>query len=436
MAASIQARSPRHQAPAQQRMAHRIALAWVLAKVLVISIWVAIAPSVQGDVIYYARQIHKLLIEGPQVALIEYPTPMLWVLRLPYFLSGGRELGYALAFIALLIGVDGAYTWALWRRSRDIPGPPVAVFWWLGFTFLLGPTAYLRFDLLPAVMAGMALLLLARSGKPGIAGAVVALGASFKLWPALLFAALLGRRGNRRRATIGFVASGIGLVLASLAYAGWTRLISPLTWQSDRGLQVESVWATGPMLQRLWRWDIHIYLSPHNAFEIIDASGTTTVWQHIATVATAIGLAIIVTAYARWFFSRRTDDLLTAGALMLLVTVIMIVTNKTFSPQYVMWLGGPMAAMLALGRFSAQRSMSADGWTRPMLMRLSTALLVLTFFTQLVYPIGYHSLVHDTPLTPVFTLVLVVRNLGTLALTAWLAILVWQRARRRTRKPV
>jgi hypothetical protein len=36
---------------------------------------------------------------------------------------------------------------------------------------------------------------------------------------------------------------------------------------------------------------------------------------------------------------------------MLLVITVTIVTNKTFSPQYMMWLGGPMAAMIvATGR--------------------------------------------------------------------------------------
>ena len=47
-----------------------------------------------------------------------------------------------------------------------------------------------------------------------------------------------------------WLALAAGLAVTALLTGGWTRLISPLRWQSDRGLQIESLWATPLMLIR------------------------------------------------------------------------------------------------------------------------------------------------------------------------------------------
>ena len=57
--------------------------------------------------------------------------------------------------------------------------------------------------------------------------------------------------------------------MVSLLWAGWDRLVSPLGWQSGRGLQVESVWASIPMLARaLGLGDYAVTISRFQAFEI------------------------------------------------------------------------------------------------------------------------------------------------------------------------
>ena len=100
--------------------------------------------------------------------------------------------------------------------------------------------------------------------------ASIAFGAALKLWPALLVLPLLGvgRRGTRVAA--GFGITGGGLALASLLIGGWERLVSPLTWQSNRGLQIESVPATPLMWLRAASegrgWTVG--LSRYNAYEI------------------------------------------------------------------------------------------------------------------------------------------------------------------------
>ena len=71
---------------------------------------------------------------------------------------------------------------------------------------------------------------------------------------------------------------------------------------------------------------------------------------------------------------------------MLATVAIMTMTNKTLSPQYLLWLGGPMAALLLL-RHDGQPSRAAG---RPPARRAQ--LLVLALLTQLVYPLLYDGL--------------------------------------------
>ena len=102
--------------------------------------------------------------------------------------------------------------------------------------------------MVPAVLAGGALLAARR--RPWLTGALTGLGAAIKLWPALLAGAFAVRRRGRGPMLGAFVGVGFGLAALSLAAGGASRLFSPLTWQSGRGLQIESVWATPLMVAR------------------------------------------------------------------------------------------------------------------------------------------------------------------------------------------
>ena len=68
---------------------------------------------------------------------------------------------------------------------------------WLLFVFLIGALCYLRFDMLPAVLAGGALLAARR--RPWVTGALTGLGAAIKLWPALLIPSFLSYRRTANR---------------------------------------------------------------------------------------------------------------------------------------------------------------------------------------------------------------------------------------------
>ena len=397
----------------------RLAVVWVVARVIVFGTWAGFGLTTQGDVLYYWARLHLMATGTPlSRTLVEYPTPVVWFLDVWYWLSGQSRPAYVVVFVVSMLVLDMLFAVALWRAGGTRHG--FAVLFWVVFTFVMGPTTYMRFDLVPAVLGGLAVLsLLAR--REGLTGSLVGLGAAFKLWPALLWPGTLGERRGRGRSALGFLVVGGGLALVSVVAGGWSRLVSPLVWQQARGLQIESVWATPLMLARaIAPGRYEVALSRWQAYEVT-GDGTSTALA-ASSVATLLGYLVIIATYVLWL--RRPDRTVVEAALvMVLVVTVTIVTNKTFSPQYMMWVGGPVAGLLvAAGR---TRSVgTVPSWHH--LRALALSVLALTLVTQLVYPVLYQPLVHGGPLLLLATVVLVVRNLALVAFLVWLGVLVWR----------
>lgn len=402
-----------------------LVLFWFLTRLLVFLAWGFVTPSTQGDVLYYFDKIDQMFLVGPELTMQEYPTPVLWLLTIPWLLGLGTPTGYVIAFVFLMLALDAGFSWTLLKTGGHMRGQ--ALVFWSGFLLLAGPTAYLRFDIVTSVLAGWALISVLHN-RHGLAGAISAVGASVKLWPALLWPALLGGdRRQRIRATSTFFGMGILLVIVSLIWAGWDRLLSPLSWQSGRGLQVESIWATIPMLLRsLGIGDYVVAVSRFQAFEIWGPG--VEFFNRMADLAFYGGLIAMVVAYVLWI--RRGDQrLIEAFALMMFVVVLMIVTNKTFSPQYMIWLGGPMAAAFAILGHEEHFSFiySID---RRHIKWSSILIAWILLLTTVVYPLGYGNLVRDFPgvgsyLQLPVTLALVLRNVLMLWLFSGFCRWIW-----------
>ncbi|MBV9592565.1 MAG: DUF2029 domain-containing protein, partial [Actinobacteria bacterium] len=173
-----------------------IALNWVVTRALVLTLLVTIESSVTGDVAYYARSMHSLFHGGSiREVLQEYPLPVLAVMLPQYLLSILNPLAFAMLFCVSMLAVDGAFTWLLWRLGDRHHN--AAVRFWLWFVPALGPISYFRFDLIPAMLAGAAVLAAVR--RPKWSGALTAVGAALKLWPALMLPTFLLERGDRKR---------------------------------------------------------------------------------------------------------------------------------------------------------------------------------------------------------------------------------------------
>jgi len=392
-----------------------IVIGWLITRVLMLGILAGFERFVVGDVFYYHRKINALFTAGLDRTLYEYPTPVVWILVLPYGVSFGSRRGYLIAFIVLMLALDAVFTYALWRstgRRHD-----TSIDFWLIFVLLIGPLSYLRFDMLPAVLAGGALL--AARHKPWVTGALTGLGAAVKLWPALLIGAFLSYRSDRRPVGLAFVIVGFGLALISLIFGGWARLISPLTWQSDRGLQIESIWATPLMLARAaspdqWLVDI----SQYQAYEIFGPG--VDVWIVISNLATLLGLTMIILLTIRAFRHNGSTPV-AIGFVVVATVAIMTITNKTLSPQYLLWLGGPMAALMVL-----RPNASVD--EQPAINRMAGQLLILALLTQLVYPLFYDGYLgrNGQLMIILSTVVTAIRNLALVVFTVEACWLAWR----------
>ena len=399
--------------------AHRgprmIVIGWLITRLLMLVILASFESFVVGDVYYYHRKINALFSAGLDRTLYEYPTPVVWILWLPYGASLGNRVGYLVAFIIFMLVLDALFTYALWRSVGQRHG--TAIDFWLIFVPLIGPLSYLRFDMLPAVLAGGALL--AARHKPWVTGALTGLGAAIKLWPALLIGAFMSYRADRRPAGIAFAVIGFGLALISLIFGGWLRLISPLTWQSDRGLQIESIWATPLMLARAVKPDYWtVDMSRYQAYEIF-GSGVEA-WVMISNIATLFGLALIILLTIRAFRYDGSTPV-AIGFVIVAIVAIMTITNKTLSPQYLLWLGGPMAALLAF------RPQALPG-EQPAINRMAGQLLILALLTQLVYPLLYDSYLglQGHVMIIIATIVTAIRNLALVAFTVEACWLAWR----------
>lgn len=400
---------------------------WVVSRVVTIVIWLQFEANIEGDVTYYWTRTSDMIAGNLAVGqtMIEYPTPVLWLLQLPWLLSGQTQAGFLTAFMALLLLADLAFSVVVWARGRGVH----ALWFWIAFMPLMGPITLLRLDLVPALLCAGALLTL-RKQRSVAAGLFLAAGAGLKLWPALLWPTSLRGNGRQdRRLTLAFFGGGLALIAFAVGYGGIARLLSPLTWQSARGLQIESVWATPLMVARLFDPGLYeVAYSPWQAFEIFGPGRDA--WLNAASLATLLSYVLIVVAYVVWL-SRCYPDLFTrrprfsgaetpasitsVGMFMATVITITLIANKTFSPQYLIWLAAPVAVLLLA---------ATDPGVRPATVRtirtMAVWTLVLAAGTQLVYPLNYLALWTGAPGLEGATVLLALRNAAMVVFALWL----------------
>ena len=247
-------------------------------------------------------------------------------------------------------------------------------------------------------------------GRRATASVLVGLGTGLKLWPIVLFPLVLGRRPARPALALGL--TGLVLVVLSLATGGWDRLLSPLAYQRDRGLQIEAVAATVPMRLRDGSDAYGVWFSRFNAYEVTGPSVGQ--WLAIAQAGTVVG-AVACLALLVWWFRRGARPELIAWLALVLVGTF-IVTSRALSPQYLVWLAAPAAVLVAIALRGAPDAPPAG----PALLTF-TLVLVVCPLTTAIYPVYYDSLLWRSADTDRALTLLTWRNLGLLALVAWSA---------------
>ncbi|MFE7545476.1 glycosyltransferase family 87 protein [Streptomyces platensis] len=199
-------------------------------------------------------------------------------------------LDYATAFFTLILVTDAATLALLLRAGRRAEHRPAGAWVWIAGVALLGPTAYARYDLMVTAVAVAALFAAVR--RPRVAGALIAFGALLKVWPALLLtgAALRGRRARALWRTAAGTAAGLTLLLVAAAPGA----LAFLTFQRDRGTEVESLGALVFHVARHYGWDGQVLLN-YGSLEFLGPGV-----PFVSTVALTLSLAAV-----GWLFLWR-----------------------------------------------------------------------------------------------------------------------------------
>ncbi|WP_326585861.1 DUF2029 domain-containing protein [Streptomyces sp. NBC_00481] len=359
----------------------------LLLLLFVFKVYVFPGPDVTSDVSVIYRGWYETLRTGTYPlddVTWQYPPAAALAILSPALLP---FLDYASAFFVLAFLADLAVL-ALLLYAGARPGKSWRGAWvWAAGLPLLGPTVYARYDVMVTAVAVAALL--AGSRHPRAMGALTAFAALLKVWPALL---LLGARGRAAWAW----AAGTGLAVAAVFAVSMPGAFAFLTFQRDRGTEVESLGALVFHVARQFGWDGEVLLN-YGSVEFLG--------DHVDTVS---GGALLLSGAAfawllLWRVRARRFAPHTLADAALVAVLMFTATSRVISPQYMVWLVGLAAVCLC---FRGSRM------GRPAVM-----ILVASFVTVLEFPVWFsHVVVSDwLGITLLF-----VRN-GLLVLAALLA---------------
>jgi hypothetical protein len=251
---------------------------------------------------------------------------------------------YGEAFVGLMLLVDLVGLVLLARLGRRAGNDTGAWIWLLGMP-LLGTFAVLRFDLIPTVIAIAALLVIHR--RPHWFGALAGIGAAIKLWPVLLLFGEWDRRRLLRSAGVALAAVALVFAIATIAFGDSTGFLAET---GNRGLQEEAVATLPWQLDQIVSGEIYEREIRYGAWEVV-APGADTV----ATVLELLTLAALAGAAVWWWFRARAiesgrEELAAAAVsrdFIFTVVLLVVVTSRVLSTQYMVWLLGLAAVVLS-----------------------------------------------------------------------------------------
>jgi hypothetical protein len=339
-------------------------------------------------------------IDGPWVYPILALIPMMFAASLGPVLYASTWLSLVMILNGVALGVLTGWG----KKSRNI----TAGWWWVGFLVLLGPIALGRIDSITVPLGIVGVLLVFR--QPGTAAAILTVATWIKVWPAAVLAALVIALRARRPIAVGAAAvSGTVVALALTLGSGW-NVVSFVTAQAGRGLQVESPVST------IWLWlaaggasRAFVYYDQEILTYQVSGDGTALVSALMTPVLACAALAVAVLGIVAARRGVRELDLLSPLALALVVTLITF--NKVGSPQFIMWLAVPIISGIVVERASGGISFQIP----------ATLAAIIALLTQLIYPYFYTALLS---LNPVMLLALTTRNGLLFVLLGWAVVTV------------
>jgi hypothetical protein len=330
----------------RDRRAWYVAGAWLATRALVVAevgFWDRSGHFRLEDVATYHRWSDQLAAGYlPSGHAWQYPPGagfLMFVTRLGPGSYGASFVGLMLLFDFLCLGL----LCLLAVRRCNWTGVWV---WLFGIPFI-GVFSVLRFDLVPTAIAIAALLVIHL--RPRWFGALAGIGAAVKIWPIVL---LFGEWDRRRlgRATLAALLAAAAVLAAGAVAFG--DPLGGLSAQGGRGLQEEAV-ATAP-------WQLGQIITGvqfHRSLEFgawqIDTAGARALSHGLE----ALSLAVLVAAALWWWLRareiRRGDEGLggddVSRDFVFAVVLLLVVTSRVLSSQYMVWLLGLAAVILTAG---------------------------------------------------------------------------------------
>ncbi|MFC8345348.1 glycosyltransferase 87 family protein [Streptomyces sp. NPDC057280] len=371
--------------------------AWGLTRLLlllfVLKVYVFPGPDVTSDVSVIYQGWYDVLRTGtfPQDDVTwQYPPAAALAILSPALLP---FLPYATAFFVLAFLADlvvfSLLLYAGLRPGRSLRGAWV----WVVGVPLLGPTVYARYDVMVTAVAVAALLAGAR--HPRVTGALIGFGAMLKVWPVLLLVAAR-RRGVWMSAAV--TAAG----LAALFAVTMPGSFAFLTFQADRGTEVESLGSLVFHVARQYGWDGQVLLN-YGSVEFLGP------WVNVVSTAALALTGIAFGWLLLWRLVATRFEAHTAADAAFVAVLLFTTTSRVISPQYMVWLIGLAAVCLC---FRASRM------TGPALL-----VLVASFVTVLEFPVYFANVVASDRLG---VTLLFLRNGLLVAATVLAGVRLWR----------
>jgi len=330
---------------------------------------------------------------------VEYPPGALATFYLPYLVSDNLQgYGTAFTFEMLLFDLIGLLLLLGIGRKAGISSWSCLIGYTLGMA-AIGSIMVQRFDMVPAVITLGAVYAFSR-GSYKTAWAILAIGTMTKLFPGLLaplFLIYQWRCGGLRSVipSVAAFAAVTLLIAVPLMVLDRHGFISSFTIQSQRSLQLESTYSSllllGNSLGIVSAYPIQGGIS----YDI--ASSLAGPLARYSFVFMGVGLLAVYGFYYRNCrklaksparFAPDPQYLADLLNYSFAVLVVLLVTSKVFSPQFMVWLY-PLFPLVS-GRFRST---------------LWVIFLAASCLTWYIYPLHYYDLV-DTQQSAVDALIL------------------------------
>ncbi len=319
---------------------------------------------------------------------------------------------YASTWLTMMLMLDAVAFASIigWRRAAR---RAVAAWWWIGFLLLLGPIALGRIDTVTVALGIVAVSVVAT--RPWLAALVLAVAAWVKVWPAAIVGAMIMALRDRWRILAIALLVSVVVVGGALAFGSGANVLSFITQQTGRGLQVEAPVST------IWLWQAfaqapgtYVYYDQHILTWQVTGDGVGFVSAIMTPIMVLVVIAVVLVAILA--LRRGAEPAVVLALLSLALVAALIAFNKVGSPQFIGWLAVPV--ILGLSTRTPE-----DRWWFSVPAALSA---VAAGLTQAIYPYLYGWLLS---LNPVMLVALTARNVLVFALLGWAVHELWASAR-------